>query len=83
MRNLGAELRFADRLFMFGGALFLLGLVALAIGTEMLVLSYFSVDPTMFWIWQGAWAVVTAVVISIVARMIKSNTATKHGDNLQ
>jgi uncharacterized membrane protein YvlD (DUF360 family) len=81
MRNLGAEQRFADRLFMIGGALFLLGLMALAIGTEMLVLSYFSVDPTMFWIWQGTWAVVTAVVVSMVAKMIKSNTATKNGDS--
>jgi len=81
MRNLGAEQRFADRLFMIGGALFLLGLMALAIGTEMLVLSYFSVDPTMFWIWQGTWAVVTAVVVSMVAKMIKSNTVTKNGDS--
>ena len=81
MRNLGAEQKFADRLFMFGGALFLLGLAALAIGTEMLVLSYLSVDPTMFWIWQGIWAVVTAIVVSMVARMIKSNTVTKHGEN--
>jgi hypothetical protein len=81
MRNLGAEQRFADRLFMIGGALFLLGLAALAIGTEMLVLSYFSIDPTMFWIWQGTWAVVTAVVVSMVAKMIKSNTVTKNGDS--
>jgi len=81
MRNLGAEQRFADRLFMFGGALFLFGLIALAIGTEMLVLSYFSVDPTMFWIWQGAWAVVTALVISMVGKIIKSNTVVKNGDS--
>jgi uncharacterized membrane protein YvlD (DUF360 family) len=81
MRNLVAEQRFADRLFVVGGALFLLGLMALAIGTEMLVLSYFSIDPTMFWIWQGTWAVVTAVVVSMVAKMIKSNTVTKNGDS--
>jgi hypothetical protein len=81
MRNIGAEQRFADRLFIVGGALFLLGLMALAIGTELLVLSYFSVDPTMFWIWQGTWAVVTAVVVSMVAKMIKSNTVTKNGDS--
>lgn len=81
MRNLGAEQRFADRLFIVGGALFLLGLAALAIGTEMLVLSYFSVDPTMFWIWQGTWAIATAVVVSMVARMIKSNTVAKNGEN--
>jgi len=81
MRNLGAEQRVADRLFVVGGALFLLGLAALAIGTEMLVLSYFSIDPTMFWIWQGTWAVVTAVVVSMVAKMIKSNTVTKNGDS--
>jgi len=47
----------------------------------MLVLSYFSIDPTMFWIWQGTWAVVTAVVVSMVAKMIKSNTVTKNGDS--
>jgi chromate transport protein ChrA len=81
MRNLGAEQRFADRLFIVGGALFLLGLAALAIGTEMLVLSYFSVDPTMFWIWQGVWAVATAVIVSMVAKMIKSNTVAKNGDS--
>jgi len=35
----------------------------------------------MFWIWQGAWAVVTALVISMVGKIIKSNTVVKNGDS--
>jgi len=80
MRNLGAEYQFAERLFIVAGAVFLLGLIALAVGTELWVLSYFLVDPVMFWIWQGIWAVITAMVISAVAKTIKSNALIKHGN---
>jgi len=83
MRNLGAEKKFANFLFMFGGALFLFGLIVLGIGTEMLVLRLFSTDSALFWIWQGVWAVVTAIIISMVAKTINSNIVIGNSDSIQ
>jgi len=74
MRNLEAERKIIERVFMLAGATLVAGLVALAIGTEMLVLSYYNIDPIMFWIWQGTWAVVVSFIISGLARMVKGNS---------
>lgn len=73
MRNLAAEHRFVDRVFMFAGGLLLLGVIAFAVGTELLVLSYYAESPIMFWIWQGVWAVITALIISGLGGIIKKN----------
>jgi hypothetical protein len=74
MRNLEAERKIIERAFMLAGATLVAGLISLAIGTELLVLSYYNVDPIMFWIWQGTWAVVISFIISGLARLIS-----KHG----
>jgi hypothetical protein len=78
MRNVGAELRLIERTFMLGGALFLLGLIALAIGTEIMILEFWSTDPVKFWVWQGAWAIAQSLVLSSLAQIAKS-THTKNG----
>jgi succinate dehydrogenase hydrophobic anchor subunit len=69
MRNLEAEAKSTQRLFAFSGLMFLFGLVALAIGTEMIVLDYWSTDPTSFWIWQGIWFIVVSFVLGIIVNL--------------
>jgi len=58
-------------MFMAAGLGFILGWLALSIGTEMLVLTYWAVDLIDFWIWQGIWILVQAIFISAAARSIK------------
>lgn len=72
MRNTELEKKYLDRAFAFAGAGFLFGLLALAIGTEMLVLSFWESDPVKFWIWQGVWAIVYSFIISMLARIAKN-----------
>jgi hypothetical protein len=69
MRNLQAEEKSTKRLFAFTGLMFLFGLVALAIGTEMMVLEFWNTDPTSFWIWQGVWAIVCAFVLGAIINL--------------
>lgn len=69
MRNLQAEQKSTKRLFAVTGLMFLFGIVALAIGTEMMVLEFWETDPTSFWIWQGVWAIVSAFVLGILVNL--------------
>jgi hypothetical protein len=71
MRNLEAEARFLNRIFTVAGAIFILGFMALAIGSEILVLQFWPDNPSEFWIWQGVWALVQGFVISTIASIIK------------
>lgn len=69
MRDLQAEEKTTRSLFAFSGLMFLFGLVALAIGTEMMVLEYWSTDPTNFWIWQGTWFIAVAFVLGLIVNL--------------
>jgi len=69
MRNLQAEQKSTRTLFAFTGLMFLFGLVALAIGTEMMVLEYWSTDPILFWIWQGVWFLVTSFILGAIVNL--------------
>jgi hypothetical protein len=69
MRDLQSEAKSTQRLFALGGLMFLLGLISLAIGTEMLVLEYWTTDPTAFWIWQGLWFIVVSFVLGIIVNL--------------
>ena len=71
MRNLAAEENFLQRIFMIAGLAFVLGLVGIAIGTELLILDLWITSPSEFWIWQGAWAMVVGLIISALATTIK------------
>jgi hypothetical protein len=72
MRNLEAEQKFLMRIFSFAGLIFVLGLIAIAVGTELLILTLWP-DEIQFWIWQGVWAIVHAIIISTIATTIKRN----------
>lgn len=69
MRNLQAEEKSTKRLFAVTGLMFLFGLVALAIGTEMMVLEFWSTDPILFWIWQGVWFLVTSFILGAIVNL--------------
>lgn len=69
MRNTQAEEKSTKRLFAVTGLMFLFGLVALAIGTEMMVLEFWDSDPTSFWIWQGVWFLVTSFVLGAIVNL--------------
>lgn len=69
MRNLEAEEKSTKRLFAFTGLMFLFGLVALAIGTEMMVLEFWDTDPTSFWIWQGVWFLSTSFILGAIINL--------------
>ena len=71
MRDLEAESKLMIRLAQVVGALFLLGLIAIAIGTEILILDMWTTSPASFWIWQGVWAVAQAVVLSNIVSVMK------------
>jgi F0F1-type ATP synthase membrane subunit c/vacuolar-type H+-ATPase subunit K len=71
MRNIEAEERLLQKIFMVAGLVFLLGLIALAVGAEILVLSYWPDKPSEFWMWQGLWAIVQGIIISSIATTIK------------
>jgi len=72
MRDLKAEKKVIDRLFQVAGFGYLLGLLALAVGTEMFVLTYYDSDPIKFWIFQGLWAMVLAILIASIAKSLKT-----------
>lgn len=67
MRNIEAEKELIAKIFTFAGGLFLLGLLALAVGTEILILSFWE-DQAKFWIWQGIWGLCQAFVIAFIGR---------------
>jgi hypothetical protein len=69
MRDLKAEETSTRRLFAVTGFMFLFGLIAVAIGTEMLVLEYWYIDPTNFWIWQGVWLIAVAFVLGLIVNL--------------
>jgi hypothetical protein len=69
MRDLKAEEKSTRRLFAVTGFMFLFGLIAVAIGTEMMVLEYWATDPTSFWIWQGVWLIAVAFVLGMLAQV--------------
>jgi hypothetical protein len=73
MRNIEAEKNFINKVFMIAGALFILGLLALAVGTEILILSFWD-EQAKFWIWQGVWALCQGFILATIGK-----TAFKHG----
>lgn len=72
MRNTQLEEKIVNKAFMFAGAGLLFGLMFLAIGTEMLILTYWDFEPIKFWIWQGVWTIVMSFIISGIARITQN-----------
>jgi len=71
MRNLTAERAAINMVFLLSGIAFIAGLIAMAIGTELIVLSLWESSKAWFWLWQGVWLVVNATIVSAMARSVK------------
>lgn len=71
MRNIGAEQKMYERLLAVAGGAFLLGLIALAVGAEMLIISMWD-EPVKFWIWQGVWLIVQGFVLATVVKLAQT-----------
>lgn len=68
MRNTSAEQKLYERLLAIAGGAFLFGLIALAVGAEMLIISMWD-EPVKFWIWQGVWLIVQGFVLATVVKI--------------
>lgn len=64
MRDLQSEQKVTNGWLVTIGMLFIMGLVAIAIGTEMMILDLVSFVE--FWIWQGVWFIAVAFVLGII-----------------
>ena len=74
MRNLKAEQNLARKLSIIAGGVFLLSVVALAVGTELIILDLYTNEPAMFWCWQGVWGIVLSVITSKIAAIFKKSS---------
>jgi hypothetical protein len=74
MRNLKAEQNLARKLSIIAGGVFLLSVVALAVGTELIILDLHTDEPAMFWCWQGVWGIVLSVITSKIAAIFKKSS---------
>jgi hypothetical protein len=70
MRNLAAEEKYINKLLAIAGAGFLLGLIALAVGAEILIISMWD-EPVKFWCWQGVWLIVQSMVLATVVKLAR------------
>lgn len=65
MRNLEFERKFYNRLFAGVGLVFILGMISLFAGLELLLIeTFWSNEPGIFWTLQGVWAMVLSVVFA-------------------
>jgi hypothetical protein len=71
MRDTSAEQKLFNRLLAVAGGAFLLGLIALAVGAEILIISMWD-EPVKFWCWQGVWLIVQGFVLATVAKLAQS-----------
>lgn len=71
MRNTWQEAKLARRLFQLAGLGFLLGTIALAVGTELIILDLRAESPASFWCWQGVWIMINSIILSKLAAQIK------------
>jgi hypothetical protein len=51
------------------GLMVLSGLVSLAVGFELLVLSFWENYPVLFWVFQGIWLIAVALVLGIIVNL--------------
>lgn len=68
MRNVAEERKVMARLFALSGLAFLAGLFALAVGTQLLVISFWP-DQIKFWCWQGVWLIVHSFELATIFKL--------------
>jgi len=67
MRDLEFERKFYSKLFAGVGLAFILGMVSLFAGLELLLIdAYWPNDPGIFWTLQGIWIMVLSILVASV-----------------
>lgn len=76
MRNLTLESNIVKNMLAWAGFFVLLGLVIVSLAVEYWIIMEYS--GPMFWIMQGAWAIVMGLELSIVAVLMQSGQRTQN-----
>lgn len=70
MRDLEFERKFYTRLFAGVGLAFIIGVLTVFFGIELLIIEKFwSTSPGIFWTCQGLWAMVLSVVLATIFKL--------------
>lgn len=70
MRDLDFEKRFYNRLFAGVGLAFILGLLSIFFGLELLLINTFwATNQGLFWTLQGLWVMVLSVVLGAIFKV--------------
>jgi len=74
MRDLDFERRFYNRLFAGVGLAFILGLLSIFFGLELLLISEFwATNQGAFWTLQGLWTIVLSVVLASIFKLAQKS----------
>lgn len=69
MRDLDFERRFYNRLFAGVGLAFILGLLSIFFGLELLLINEFwSTNQGAFWVLQGIWIMVLSLILASIIK---------------
>ncbi len=69
MRDLDFERRFYNRLFAGVGLAFILGLLSIFFGLELLLINEFwSTNQGAFWVLQGLWIMVLSLILASIIK---------------
>ena len=69
MRNLTAERKVIEKLFVASGAFFLIGVIALAFGTQWGIIE--NTAGPLFWTLEGLWAVLLGITLGLIGNATK------------
>lgn len=71
MRNIAAEKKLLENLFLYSGMLFLLGIMVVAAGAEIwLLVNYQQLGLAVFLMLQGLWLLGLSVLFGFVAAVV-------------
>lgn len=70
MRNLTAERKIVEKLFVASGALFLIGVIVMAFGTQWWIIEN-TVGP-LFWTLEGLWAALFGIALGLIGNATKN-----------
>jgi hypothetical protein len=75
MRDLDFERRFFNRLFAGVGLAFILGLLSIFFGLELLLINTFwDSNQGLFWTLQGIWTIALSVVLATIFKLAQTSS---------
>lgn len=74
MRNVTAEKNLLEKIFLIAGFCLVLGILVLALGSEIWLISvFFADDLPVFLVLQGVWLILLGTTLALVASLIQKN----------